>query len=195
MSDLTAIDIALLPPPDIAAEAVAINAALPPSGFQGLRLDASHLPHITLTQQFVATGQLEAVFGEVATIAGARLPVRIHVRGAGRSRNTVWMAIERTAAIDGLHEALMDALLPFERSGGTAAAFAGPAPRPGDVQWVSSFRTKSSYSAFNPHITLGHCARTPHVEPREFLATRLAVCHLGRFCTCQLVLADWNLNT
>ena len=48
--------------------------------------------------------------------------------------------------------------------------------------------------AFTPHLTLGHAEITPTIEPFDFIPTRLAVCHLGRFCTCQRVLAEWRLE-
>jgi hypothetical protein len=59
---------------------------------------------------------------------------------------------------------------------------------------VSGFRRKSSFRAFNPHITLGHGKRAPVVEPFAFDATTIAACHLGRFCTCRQVLRAWELK-
>ena len=52
MSHLIAVDVAILPPADVAHRARALSASLPhdPAGF---RLDANHLPHITLVQSFV----------------------------------------------------------------------------------------------------------------------------------------------
>jgi hypothetical protein len=48
-----AIDIAILPPADVSARAIALSAALPADESQGLLLGVDRLPHITLTQQFV----------------------------------------------------------------------------------------------------------------------------------------------
>jgi len=53
MEPLIAVDVAILPPPMVADAALQLSAALPASESKGLRLDARHLPHITLTQQFV----------------------------------------------------------------------------------------------------------------------------------------------
>jgi hypothetical protein len=104
------------------------------------------------------------------------------------------MAIEHSSTLIDLHRRLMEALEPFERTGGTREAFVGGEARPGDVAWVSGFRRASSYEAFAPHITLGHASTLPDVEPVTFDATTIAACHLGRFCTCQRVVRMWDLR-
>jgi 2'-5' RNA ligase len=190
---LIAIDVALLPPADVTQMAIDINASLDRPGFQGLRLDANHVPHITLTQQFVSAARMDDVRRVVGSRAMQHDAVRVRVLGAGRSGGTVWMAIEKTPSLIALHVALMEALAPMEEPRGTALAFAGGDARPGDVAWVSTFRAKASFARFTPHITLGHSARLPAVEPMEFVAARLAICPLGRFGTCRTILEEWRL--
>ena len=92
-----------------------------------------------------------------------------------------------------LHERLMDTLRGLERPGGMASAFFEGDARVGDIAWVTGYRLKSSLSAFNPHVTLGHGAEPPHIDPFEFDATTVAACHLGRFCSCRSVLRSWTL--
>lgn len=191
---MLAIDVALLPPDDVMQRAIDINTSLDLEGFKGLRLDARHVPHITLTQQFVGSARMDDVCRVVAETAQRHEAMRLRVPGAGRSNDTVWMTIDRTPELLALHRALMEALEPIEEVGGTGGAFAGGDARAGDVTWVSAFRTTSSFRAFTPHITLGHSKATPAIEPVEFVATRLAVCHLGRFCTCRTILGEWGLR-
>ena len=76
---------------------------------------------------------------------------------------------------------------------GDASAFFGEDARDRDVRWVRDFRRESSVDRFTPHITLGHASEPPTVEPMEFVATTIAVCHLGRFCTCQQIIRAWHL--
>jgi hypothetical protein len=64
----------------------------------------------------------------------------------------------------------------------------------GDVIWVSGFRLKAAFGEFTPHVTLGHGKEPPAIEPFAFDATTVAACHLGRFCTCRRVLANWTLT-
>lgn len=194
MSKLVAVDVAILPPPDVAGRAVAWSAALPAEGSQGLRLDQEHLPHITLTQQFVREDELDTAFERIDEVMRNRPAITVRATGGGQSGHTLWIEIERTPEIVGVHEALMEALRGVERPGGTQAAFFGGDARVGDVLWVSGFRLKSSFGQFHPHITLGHGEQPPPIEPFTFEATQVAACHLGRFCTCRRVLRDWSLT-
>ena len=194
MTRVIAIDVALLLPGNTAGMAIALNRALPAAEGQGLVLDATHLPHVTLAQLFVATPRLDAALDRVAGIAAALAPLRLRVTGGARGSSSVWMGIERSAAIVALHERLMAALQPFDARRGGAAAFEGRGARPGDIAWVAGFRASAGFERFTPHITLGHARTPPAIAPFEFDATTLAACHLGRFCTCRTVLREWNLS-
>lgn len=191
--DLIAFAVAILPPAHIATRAIELSAELPERDSQGLRLGGEVLPHITLTQQFVPVEDLEAALDRAGAPLTEFEPLSLRVTGADRNRSSVWMAIESTPRLVDLHRRLMDALRPFERQGGTRAAFVDGDARPGDVEWVAGFRETSSDAAFRPHITLGHAAALPRVEPAAFDATTVAACQLGKFCTFRRVLRRWEL--
>jgi hypothetical protein len=193
MTRLIALDIAILPPPDVARRAVALSEALPSHGSQGLRLDPDHLPHVTLVQQFVRADALESVLGQVGQVLRDRATLRLRVTGGGRADSSVWMAIERTPALVTLHEDLLRAMQSFEEPDGGPSAFVDGDAREGDVRWVREFRRASSFGAFTPHISLGHSAEPPLVEPIDFVVTNVAACHLGRFCTCRRIIRNWDL--
>ena len=190
---LLALDVALLPPPEVREIAVRLSAALPRATSKGLLLDDEHLPHVTLVQQFVETADIDAVAAVLDRVLTDTIPLRLRVPGAGKAGDTVWMTIEGSPALLALHRGLMDALQPFERSGGGPEAFHDGDARPGDVQWVANYRRASAFRAFTPHVTLGHAAAPPHVAPFEFEARIVAACHLGRFCTCRGVIRSWTL--
>ena len=194
MSELLALDMAILPPPDARERAVRLSAALPADQSRGLRLDAGRLPHITLTQQFVRRDELETIFERVDEALRGRPPLTIRVAGGGKGAGSVWIVIERTAEISRLHERLMETLRGFERPGGDPAAFLDGDARLDDVAWVTGYRLASSLSAYTPHITLGHAGEPPRVERSTFEATTVAACHLGRFCSCRRVLRRWELG-
>lgn len=194
MSKLVALDVALLPPPDVAARAIEYSAGLPAEGSEERRLDAEHRPHVTLTQQFVREEELDAAFERIEDVVRAFHPIRMQVSGGEKHGHTVWMAIERTPDLTDIHEKLMDALRGLERPEGTPAAFVDGDGRVADVLWVPGYRLKSSFGAFQPHITLGHGEQAPDIEPLAFEATTVAACHLGRFCTCRRVLRSWELE-
>jgi len=192
MRTLLALDIAIVPPLDVGERAVHLSAALPRHESLGLRLDEAHVPHVTLTQQFVRIDEIDTIFGRVDEVLHGQAPLTLHVTGGGRGAGSVWMALERTEALARLHERLMDALGEFERLGGGADAFVGEDARPADLAWVSGYRATASLSAYAPHITLGHARQPPRIEPFTFQATTVAACHLGRFCACRRVLRRWE---
>jgi len=195
MSQLLALDIAIVPPSDVRTRAVQASAALPSADCQGLRLDDDHLPHITLTQQFVRADDLERILDRIDEVLRGQPPLTIRITGGEKTLGgTVWMGVERTPALASLHERLMEALREFERVGGSVDAFAGGDARVADLAWVAGYRVKSSLSAYTPHITLGHASEPPPIEPFTFEATTIAACHLGRFCTCRRILRSWELR-
>lgn len=194
MAELVAIDVAVLLPAAVAERAVALSAALPPAESRGLQLGPARLPHVTLVQAFVRSGDRAAVFGRIDDALAGEPPLRVRVPGAERSGETVWMAVERSERMRAIHERLMDALAPFEQTSGGSDAFDGGDARDRDVSWVGGYRAAAAFGAFRPHITLGHAAAAPSVEPMVFEALTVAACHLGRFCTCRRVLRAWTLS-
>jgi 2'-5' RNA ligase len=193
MTSIIAIDVAILPPPDVTQRAIALSGSLPSEDAQGLRLDADHLPHVTLTQQFVRVDGLAALLDQVDEVLRQCPPLPLRVTGGGKGSSSVWMAIERTAALVDLHERLLLAMQPFEVAEGGVSAFVDGDARDRDVSWVREYRRASSFTAFTPHITLGHGEEPPRVEPMDFPGTKVAACHLGRFCTCRRILRVWEL--
>jgi 2'-5' RNA ligase len=191
---IIAIDVAILPPPAVSQRAVTLSASLPAKESQGLRLGAACLPHITLLQQFVRVDALDVVLAQVGDIVARHGPLRLRVSGGGKGSSSVWMAVERTPPLVALHEDLLRTTESFEVGEGDSTAFAGLDARRRDVLWVRDYRRASSFAAFTPHITLGHASKPPVVNPIEFDGTRVAACHLGRFCTCQRILREWELG-
>ena len=190
---ILALDVAVLPPPGVTARALELSASLPADEFHGLRLDESHLPHITLTQMFARANELEEVFARVDEVVRGFKPLTLRVTGGGQGTNSVWMEVEKTPALMQLHEQLMEALRGLERPDGGTGAFFDEDARLRDVLWITSYRLKSSFHHYTPHITLGHGSAPPAVEPLAFEADTVAVCHLGKFCTCRQVLRRWTL--
>lgn len=194
MSDLIALDVAVLPPADVTRKAVEISATLPAGESQGLVLDSEHIPHITLMQLFARRNELDDVFTRVEETTRSTPRLALRVTGAGQGASSVWMAVEKTPPLVELHEQLMEALRGLERPGGSTGAFLDEDSRLRDVLWVDAYRLKSSFHHFTPHITLGHGSEPPVVAPFAFDADTVAVCHLGRFCTCRRVLRRWELG-
>jgi 2'-5' RNA ligase len=194
VTNVLALDVAILPPPDVATRAIQLSAELPAGESKGLRLDDTHLPHITVTQHFVRVEETAEILERIDDVLRFHPPLALRITGGGQGSASVWMQVERTEALMRLHEQLMETLRGYERPGGTAAAFVNGEARIGDVMWVTGYRLKASLHKYTPHITLGHAKRPPDIEPMTFTATTVAACQLGRFCTCQKVLRSWTLK-
>ena len=193
---LLAVDVAVLLPDPLLQPLLRLNAALlpPPDGF---RFDNTHLPHVTLAQLFVAGAQLPGVIQETAATLRSVPPLRLLPAGLSRGRTASSVRLEPTDRLIGLHARLMDRLRRFESAQGDATAFLaadGLPARDADVEWVHEFRTHAAYDRFDPHVTIG-VGRLPEPGPLPAAdATRVALCQLGRFCTCRHVLAEWSLT-
>lgn len=194
MPKLLALDVAILPPPDVRRRAVELSAALGNDPAHHLTLDDDHLPHVTLSQEFVRAEEMGRVFERIDEALRGQLPLRLTITGGTRGGHSLWMAIEKTPALTELHERVMHALLGYDRPGGGPGAFFEGDARVGDVMWVTGYRLKSSFHHFTPHITLGHGDHPPDIGPITFTATAVAACHLGRFCSCRQILRSWELT-
>lgn len=192
-----ALDIVLLLPESAAARAHAYNATLRAAAPDGIRLDDTHLPHITLMQQCAPSSSLPAVWTALGPVLAATAPLELTVRRTSRLKSSAWFVIEPTPALQTLHERLLEALSPYADGRLAAAAFdrrGGEEPRPADLDWVRNYRAQSSGARFEPHVTLGVGEPEPLPAPFTFSATRVAACQLGRHCTARAVLREWTLT-
>ncbi len=194
-SRLIALDVALLLPRAAAVSLGRLNARLrpPPAGFA---FDDTHLPHVTLVQQFVRAADLDVVLPALGGVASRMPPIRLRSVGLRRGRTTTSLGVDGGAALRRLHYHLLERLEPHAAPPAGASAFVaeGEPPRDGDIDWVAHFRTQAAGARFEPHVTLGVGALGVAAPRIAFTATELAACHLGRFCTCRRVLGAWGLG-
>ena len=190
-----AIDVAILLPAAARAVAERLNAGFEHAGSAGFRFDASHHPHVTLSQHFVRRERLTEVRRLVDGVASRFDPFGVRVTGARAGRTSQVLTVETSAPLRELHEALMDALRDEETAGGAAAFQTDGAPaRAADAAWVAGFRDRSSYVRYDPHVTIGIGERPISTAPFGFPVEEIALCRLGRFCTCRDRLAVWKLQ-
>ena len=190
----TAVDVAILLPAAARAIAERLNAGFDPGPDAGFRFDASHHPHVTLSQHFVARERLSEARRLVGGVVARFEAFEVQVTGARPGRTSQVLTVEPSPPLRQLHERLMDALRGHEVAGGPAAFQAREAPaRPADVDWVAGFRDRSSYASYDPHVTVGIGPRPVSTAPFRFPVEEIALCRLGRFCTCRDRLAAWKL--
>lgn len=188
-----AVDIAILLSGDARTVVEHLNAEFDHAPDAGFRFDATHHPHVTLSQHFVWRGRLAEVRRLVGGVVGRFEAFEARVTGARPGRTSQVLTVEPSAPLRRLHEALMDALRDEEAAGDADAFQADGAPaRPADVAWVEGFRVRSSYRRYDPHVTVGIGPRPLSTAPFDFPVEEIALCRLGRFCTCRDRLASWT---
>lgn len=195
MAGVIALDVAVLLPPTARAAVTRLNARLssPPVGFH---FDDSHFPHLTLVQQFVRAADLPAVQDTVEDVLQDAAPLALRGTTLRYGTSATALVVDRTDALHDLHLQLIDRLAPHAAPSGDANAFFsnGEPARDADIAWVAHFGTNAAGRRFSPHVTLGIGKLDGSRQPMSYLATDIAVCHLGRFCTCRRVLGTWTLT-
>lgn len=192
---LLALDVAILLPSWYQQYLVRLNATLLPSP-EGFRFNHTHLPHISLIQQFTQKNCLDEFIRETTTLLRDVPPLDIRTTGLTHGRTTSALGVSLTEALMEIHTRLMNRLQYLDAGSGDKSAFFldQESPRQDDVTWVTHFRTRAAYQEFDPHITLGVGTIQSVIPPIHTIGTHLAICHLGRFCTCRHVLADLTLT-
>ncbi len=195
MSDVRAVDVALLPTPDLRRRLIAINSTLapPPAGFH---FDSTHLAHLTLAQQFIRHDDIERLSRAIGRTLQGHRPLTVTTTEVSVGGTASTLGVERTAAVMDLHRHLMDLLIPFGTDEGGVEAFEadGDTPRDADVAWVRDFRERAAYERFSPHWTLGVGGVPTPGDAQTSVASDVALLSLGRFCACRRVLASWTLT-
>lgn len=191
-----AIDIAVLLPSPVQDRVRRLNASFDASDGRGFRFDNQHLPHLTIGQHYVRPESLPAVRHHIGRLVSDMVPFEVLITGSLASRTAQLLKVERSAELYLFHTQVMNAMQPFEATGGRADSFQydGWPPRPADITWVSTFRQISSYTSYSPHITLAIGTAPLTLEPFGFTICEIAILRLGRFCTCREKLATWTLG-
>ncbi|MBI2070604.1 MAG: 2'-5' RNA ligase family protein [Elusimicrobia bacterium] len=194
---LLAVDAALIPPLSICRLAGEINETLLAEEPDGFRFDQTHIPHITLLQQFIRASCLPDATRALDQSIGGFRAMALEIRRSERISTTAHLVVEPNADLRRLHESVVEALAPWAETAGGEEAFltdGDERPRAADVQWVTHFREQSSSRHFQPHITLGVGAAPVLQEAVSFTADRMALCHLGRYCTCRGIFWEGRLR-
>ena len=191
-----AVDIVLIPNAPLFEQTLALNAQLVKEyGSEIVLHKRDCLPHISLAMGCIDEEDIPKV-QPLLHYLWQHYPLLecLHTQGLvykTNSRGQTISSIElvRDADLQQFHEKVMEHLSPFFKHEATPEMFVGKGPMADStLAWVNTFKEKSAYDHYWPHITLGY-GRAQVVEIRkEFYADRLMLCQLGNHCTCQKVL-------
>lgn len=211
MSDLTAVDILMLPDETMLERAGALNEQLRKSMPEGFALDARHSPHITVLQRYVRSADLDHVFEAVEDVIGTADPGSLELRGvkvahmelaAQPGAGLAGLVVRPSQGVLDLQSSLIAAVEPFVAEGGTAAAFATTAEEPeinqDTLDYVERYVPDHSGESFLAHVTVGlaELGFLTDLESKAFDAfsfhpAGFAIFQLGNNGTAQQELKQW----
>lgn len=189
-------DIVLLP--DRRTQRIAVEASrqIVARGFDGIQLGrGGGVPHVSLCMGVLRLADRPAFEERLSRVARESRPLRlraagVEVRERPEGGAISILEIEPSAALRSLHEAVMDSFGGLLGSDARPEMFLGPpAIRERTIEWVRSYRKRSAFGRFRPHITFGLGELKDPLPPFEFEARRLAAFQLGNHCACLRLLA------
>ncbi|HUT29536.1 MAG TPA: hypothetical protein VMX13_07085 [Sedimentisphaerales bacterium] len=197
-----AIDIVLLPDEAMTAKVIEANRNLVRQFGAEIVLDKENcLPHISLAMGSLAQTDLPAAADILKDIAGENALPRLEATAIRTSTNSMCrtvsvLEVKNIEQLQSLHEEVMGTLGPYLGGDVTREMLYNPDEiEQSTLRWIESYRDKSSFENFFPHITIGYGELAPMAFPIAFTAGRLALCHLGNHCTCRKILAAAPIAT
>jgi len=210
-SEITAIDILLLPDAAMLKQAAANNARLLGVFPKGFALDAAHHPHITMLQCFVRTADLEKLYAAeekvfaAANVNAMKLEAFKYYYAPGGAVGVAGISAKPMPEILKLQAEVIAAAKPFMQATATIGAFTAPHDTPAIdaalIEYVSTFVPKMSGANFNPHVSTGvapvaylDAMLTEPFKNFTFSPAGAAVYQLGPFGTAAKKLKEWDLK-
>ncbi len=190
-----AVDAVLLPSEKISARAIQANQELQKQCSDKIVLDKTAcMPHISLAMGCINVIDIDNIGLLLRELAekhppGTLISTGIHVGTKPDGEKVSVLALEKTDALQTLHEEVMRRLQPYFSHDVTAEMVLSPPQACGStLRWIREYPEKASFDRFFPHITLGYGQLSDFPFPEKFTAERLALCHLGNHCTCRKIL-------
>ena len=192
-----AINVVLLPPDpvmDIALEWNQLLCKVRPANIALGKLQ--YLPHISMVMGCIREEQLAQASELLQSIAAQHIAPVLEVPNirtvSSASGNTViTLDINSTRELTALHESVVNTFQPLLTQDADEAAINDIPPISSDaIAWINHYIPDQCFDNFWPHITLGFGDPLPTFQPVSFQGSRLAICHLGNYCTCRTILAE-----
>ncbi len=167
---VTAIDIALEPDATMMQRARADNARLLKSFPKGFSLDATHHPHISMSQEFVRTEDLDKVYAAADAVFSSEKPTTWTLKAfkyyyiPAPPMGVAGIVIEPTEDLHRLQDKLVKAIEPYTVKTATPVAFfsedGGRDIQSELISYVENFVRDAAGKRFNPHVTIGVATET-----------------------------------
>ena len=206
-----AVDVVLLPSDEMTDYAIEVNRELPETSDNKIILNKENcLPHISLAMGCIDEKDIpdiEKILRDIAKKCSFKELRVVDIRSETipTGKKVSGFKIEKTKELQLLHEEVVEGLAPYlTYDVTTGMLFSPPEVEQATLSWIKNYPEKSSFENFSPHITIGF-GETDKVKsgPAQrlcridagFTASKLALCHLGNYCTCRKILVSIELES
>lgn len=194
-----AVDFVILPPDDVMDIAISLNKRACKESYIFLDKDKS-FPHVSLLMGCLRLDQIKQAEIMLKVIASQHKQMTLSIAHM-RTVNTtggdiITLDIDPDNNIQLLHESLVKDFAPLLSRDTIEVDIFDSTPLASTLDWINNYIPNSCFENFWPHITIGYMkenALTERIDSFTFPASRLAICHLGNYCTCRRILAEVRL--
>jgi 2'-5' RNA ligase len=196
-----AIDVVLLPDETMLHQAIDISRIQSQKFNDKILLNEDNcLPHISLAMGAIEENQLDDLEEVLQKIASNFH--KFNLVADSYNSETIpsgdivsELTVKNIPQLQSLHEMIMQNFKPFLMYDiSVDMVFSPPAVEEITTYWIENYLDKSSFENFKPHITIGFGAIDDVSVPVDFTASKLAICHLGNYCTCRKILASIEIQ-
>ena len=194
-----AADIVILPPGFLMDTAISLNRTHCDERIVLNKEDC--LPHISLLMGCLGSAKLEkaiTLLKKISSDHAIRDHFAAHILTVSTPPGDVLaLDIRRNKGLQDLHESIFHAFTPLLTRDTKPEDVFGGDVKPSSLSWINDYIGQSSLENFWPHITIGYLSKNVNIdnsEPFTFMPSRLAICHLGNYCTCKKILFEVPLD-
>jgi len=193
-----AIDIALIPPKEIIDLSVEMSKSMQPNKIE--LHPTRQIPHITLVMGGVLEDDLPKFQKIVDQVVMKFRPLDLQIMGINYTGASTEFSIQKSNQIKKLHQRLLqelDGFLKFNCE--LDSLYDHKNTNEKTLFWINGFEKYRANDDYRPHITLGlggldESAAEKIKLPIKFKVEKIALCHLGNFCTCRKILFETDLQ-
>lgn len=158
------------------------------------------LPHVTLFIGNIEKENLKNVKKEVKKISKKykkmHLDAFLKTKSFKEGEKLIEFKLEKTKQLENLHKELIYKFRGIVKTPATKEMLFNSNEAKGlTLKWIDDYFENSTIKKFSPHITLG----TRNTDIKEFKTKikidKVAICPLGRYCTCRKILFKRKLSS
>lgn len=195
-----AIDIALIPAKPLLNYALELNRNLSGSALL-LDLDTA-VPHLTLAMAVIDDENLLKISKQLEILANKYKTLELTFNGIFKHYSeehglVSGLGFERSSKLMSLHKEAMTLVeqyaIKVNENDKSIFAYPHEINYSHAASWVVDFAQKHAYENFDPHITIG-MGELKDLPSEEFTFSKIALYHLGKFCSCRDLIAEYKLG-